>query len=424
LDAGTLVFYKNGTSQGTAATGLSGTFTFATGQGGSGVTGTFNFGQRPFAYTAPSGFKALTTQNLPTPTIGATPATQAGKFFNPVLWTGNSVDNRGITGVGFQPDFVWLKARSNAGQSHHFVDAVRGYGTSAMRTLFSNQTSAEESNKTTGTLLYGNIQSLNADGFTVAAGGAYDQVNRSGETYVAWNWKANGAGVTNTAGTITSTVSANTTSGFSVVTYTGNGAAGPSVGHGLGAVPKMIILKQRASATNYNWFVYHQAIGNTQYLLLNSSNPASSGVSAWNNTTPTSSVFTIGSYAEVNNSGSTFVAYCFSEVPGYSKFGSYTGNGSSDGPFVFCGFRPAYVMIKNTTQSGGWMLWDDMRSPTNVADDLLYANLSIAEQVYTGLDLTANGFKIRNTSSDFNWNGDTYIFAAFAEAPQKFALAR
>jgi hypothetical protein len=186
----------------------------------------------------------------------------------------------------------------------------------------------------------------------------------------------------------------------------------------------MIILKQRASATNYNWFVYHQAIGNTQYLLLNSANPASSGVSAWNNTTPTSSVFTIGSYAEVNNSGSTFVAYCFAEVPGYSRFGSYTGNGSSDGPFVFCGFRPAFVMVKTSSASNDWVIFDTSRNTYNLANNVLYPNLSNAEFSFSGvgMDILSNGFKLQgitlaNASA-------TYIFAAFASAPQKFSLAR
>jgi hypothetical protein len=292
------------------------------------------------------------------------------------------------------------------------MDRVRGI-TNAR--LFSYNTDAESTSTTY-------INSTNSDGFQLAVGD--NGANGSGQSYVAWNWKANGAGVTNTAGSITSTVSANTTSGFSVVTYTGNGAAGPSVGHGLGAVPKMIILKQRASATNYNWFVYHQAIGNTQYLLLNSANPASSGVSAWNNTTPTSSVFTIGSYAEVNNSGSTFVAYCFSEVPGYSKFGSYTGNGSADGPFVFTNMRPAWVLVKRSDGADEWHLFDNRRDGFNAINDPLYPNASAAEgSGFVYMDLVSNGFKCRNNSF-INNSGVNYIFMALAETPQKFSLAR
>jgi hypothetical protein len=416
-DAGTLTFYKNGVSQGTAFTGLtSGPYFPASSDAGNGsnsTTSTFNFGQRPFAYAAPSGFKALNTQNLPTPTIGATTATQAGKFFNPVLWTGNGANNRAIAGVGFQPDFVWVKSRSGT-TSHVVNDVLRG----GSRTLFPNTQEAEFFDPDAF------VQSFTSDGFNV---GQLGGVNFTGNNYVAWNWKANGAGVTNTAGSITSTVSANTTAGFSVVTYTGLGGAGNSVGHGLGAVPRMIIVKQRTNQTNYNWFVYHRSLANTQYLLLNTTNAASSGVSAWNNTTPSSSTFTLGDYVEVNRSGSTFVAYCFAEVPGYNKFGSYTGNGSADGPFIYTGFRPAYVMIKNTTAAGDWVIKDKLRAAAfNPQTGNLYANLTNAEDTTStvNIDFLANGFKIRGDYSGINLNTQTFIYSAFAESPQKFALAR
>jgi hypothetical protein len=404
-DAGTLVFYKNNTSQGTAFSGLtSGPYFPALGVD-NGVANTYiNFGQRPFAYTAPSGFKALNTQNLPTPTIGATPATQAGKFFNPVTYTGTG-SALSITGVGFQPDWVWTKERGSP-YNHGLFDSVRG----ATKGLVSNTTSAEYTDSQS-------LTSFNSDGFSL---GTAAGENISGETYVAWNWKANGAGVTNTAGSITSTVSANTTSGFSVVTYTGSGSAA-TVGHGLGAAPRMIIVKARNFARNWN--VYHGSLGATQGLNLNATGAATTDSGWWNNTAPTSSVFTAGAYSSEGTV--TYVAYCFAEVPGYSKFGSYTGNGSTDGVFVFCGFRPAYLMVKRSDQAYDWWVFDGKRPGYNVTSNRLAPNLSDAEYTSgTIVDFTANGFKIRDASQGWNGSGGTIVFAAFAEAPQKFALAR
>jgi hypothetical protein len=402
MDAGTVTFYKNGVSQGTAYSGLTGSIVPYFGSAGGGVNAIFtaNFGQRPFAYTAPSGFKALNTQNLPTPTIGATSATQAGKFFNPVLYTGNNT-TQSITGVGFQPDLVWVKSRSST-TNHVLIDVLRGVS----RWLGSNDTAAEFNSP--GDF----VTAFNSDGFSV---GPLGGVNSGSTTYVGWNWKANGAGVTNTAGSITSTVSANTTSGFSVVTFTGGATAG-TVGHGLGAAPQMIVVKRRNGTGD--WYVYHQAIGNTRTLLLQATNGQLT-TTVWNNTSPTSSVFTF-----LDSSGATYVAYAFSEVPGYSKFGSYVGNGSNDGPFVFTGFKPAYVLIKRTTGTDDWRVFDNRRSGYNVNNDSLYPNDTYPEDsgsFYTYLDLLSNGFKIR--TSVYNNSGD-YIFAAFAEAPQKFSLAR
>jgi hypothetical protein len=369
---------------------------------------THNFGQRPFAYTAPSGFKALNTQNLPTPTIGATPATQAGKFFNPVLYTGNNTV-RSITGIGFQPDFTWIKRRDPA-DGHYLFDSVRG----ATKFLNSDGTNTE----TTNTF---SLTSFDSDGVSL---GISNTVNSNTNPFVAWNWKANGAGVTNTAGTITSTVSANTTSGFSVVTYT-NASSG-TVGHGLGAAPVMVIYKDRVTAGN-NWVVLHKSLADMtgSYLTLNTTNAVATGLGL--SAAPTSTV--ISTSTALGGSGNGFVAYCFSEVPGYSKFGSWTGNGSADGPFAYCGFRPAFVMIKSASQSGvNWVIFDTKRSTTNVASGPLFPNASSAEGNSTPqLDILSNGFKWRNTDAGSypgNVNGDTYIFAAFAEAPQKFALAR
>jgi hypothetical protein len=372
--------------------------------------GTANFGQRPFAYTAPSGFKALCTQNLPTPTIGATTATQAGKYFNPVLYTGTG-SSLSVTGVGFQPDWVWVKSRS-AATDHGLYDAVRG----VQKQLESNTTTAETT-ETTG------ITAFDSDGFTT---GALAQLNTSSATYVAWNWKANGSGSTNTAGSITSTVSANTTSGFSVVTYTGNATSGATIGHGLGVAPSMLIVKSRSAA--YGWCVYTASLGATYLLKLDTTAAATnSGVTEyWKNTAPTSSVFTIGNDLEVNANTKTFVAYCFAPIAGYSAFGSYTGNGSADGPMVFTGMRPAYLLVKNATSSGDWIVVDAKRNTYNMMDSGLQPNGAFAEasnQNYR-FDFLSNGFKVRTTNLEANQSGNTIIFAAFAESPFKYSLAR
>jgi hypothetical protein len=353
---------------------------------------------------------------LPTPTIGATTATQAGKFFNPVLYTGNAPSSQSISGVGFQPDFVWVKNRSGA-YYHGLFDAVRGVN----KVLVSNTTAAEDASITQ------QLNSFNTDGFTVGTnsdGGNYTNV--SGFTYVAWNWKANGTGSSNTSGSITSTVSANTTSGFSVVTYTGTGA-NATVGHGLGVAPAMMIVKGRSPASS-NWTVYHQSIGNTGALILNTTQTTYTSSTVWNNTSPTSSVFTVSTDGGVNQSSSTYVAYCFAEISGYSAFGKYTGNGSADGPFVYTGFRPAFVLIKSSTFAGGssWRLWDSKRSTYNVVNSVLFPNLSNAE-VSTAdyaIDFLSNGFKIRSADAGENNGTDTFIYAAFAETPLKFSLAR
>ena len=405
---GTLKFYRNGTLiTANHVTNVSGLLAPAIGSNVATSGYIANFGQRPFAYTAPSGFKALCTQNLPTPTIGATTATQAGKFFNPVLWTGTG-STQNITGVGFEADFIWMKDRNTANRNHYLFDRLRGI-TNAR--LFSNLTDAENTSTTY-------INSTNSDGYQLAAGDAGS--NGSGETYVGWNWKANGAGSSNTAGSITSTVSANTTSGFSIVTYTGTGA-NATIGHGLGVAPRMIIVKRRDAADI--WPVYHESIGNTQYLRLQGDNPAGT-FNVWQNTSPTSSVFYISTDSTVNTNTGTYVAYCFAEVAGYSKFGSYTGNGSSDGPFVYCGFRPKYVLVKRSDDSWGWWVFDGVRSPYNAVDKYLSPNLSDAEYTANIMDFTSNGFKIREASQGWNGSGGTIIFAAFAEFPQKFSLAR
>jgi hypothetical protein len=370
------------------------------------VSGSLNCGQRPFEYTAPSGFKALVTTNLPTPTIE-----DGGEYFNTVLYTGTG-SSLGVTGVGFQPDLVWIKERSGAAD-HGLYDVLRG----VQNQLESNTTTAETA-EATGLTAFG------SDGFTV---GALAQLNTNTDTYVAWNWKANGAGVSNTAGTITSTVSVNTTSGFSIVTYTGTGSAA-TVGHGLGVAPAMIIVKNRDAADA--WQVYHAANTanpETDYLVLNTTAATADNANRWNDTLPTSTVFSIGDGVEVNTNTEDYVAYVFAQIAGYSAFGSYTGNGSANGPFVYTGFRPAYLVVKRTNSTGNWLLHDSSRSPSNVSIAELY--LSASESEYTGangmqVDFVANGFKLRSTVASNNASGGTYIYMAFAENPFSIALAR
>ena len=376
-------------------------------EAGSTVSCNFNFGQRPFAYTPPTGFKALNTQNLPAPTI-----LKGNQYFNTVLYTGNGT-SQSVSGVGFQPDFVWLKARSNA-QNHTLYDAVRG----TTKYLISNATTAETTNSET-------LKTFDSDGFSL--GNAFP--NDSGYTYVAWNWKANGSAVTNTSGSITSQVNAGTSQGFSVVTYTGTGSTA-TVGHGLGVAPKMVIIKGRSNT--YDWVVFNANLNNGSspfnYAVYLNQTVAQGAYAGMNNTAPTSTVFSLGTNLGVNASSATYVAYCFSEVAGFSKFGSYTGNNSTDGPFVFCGFRPRFVLIKDTTTTGYWVIYDSARDTYNVVNEYLQPQSSAAAfSTYAQIDLLSNGFKIRQsnaTSGQNNVSGNTYIFAAFAESPFKNSLAR
>jgi hypothetical protein len=409
LDNLTIAFYKNNTLQYTVTGLTAGTYFLGAGQY-NGSTSSTNFGQRPFAYTAPSGFKALCTQNLPTPTIGATSATLANKYYDATLFTGQATNTAVVNSGGFQPDWVWMKARSIT-ESNYLVDAVRG-GNSILR---SDTTAAE--------LTISGFLTFNSNGFTPSSASAVTV----GATYVGWQWKANGTGSSNTAGSITSTVSANTTSGFSIVTYTGTrtSAGNDSIGHGLGVAPSLVISKSRSDSSR--WVVQHISLGSDDYLELNTTSSFSDSVAvgAGSLPKPTSTVF-YGSWLQgLNISGQTFVAYCFAPIAGYSAFGSYTGNGSTDGPFVFTGFRPAYLMFKRTDSTSGWTIYDASRDPYNYARNRLYANSSNAESSganYT--DLLSNGFKVRDTDIWGNASGGTYIYMAFASSPFKYSLAR
>jgi hypothetical protein len=392
-----------------AASGISTSLTFFPMTGSAGFTpptGQHNFGQRPFAYTPPTGFVALNTFNLPTPTIGATASTLADDYFNIALYTGNATA-RTISGLGFQPDFNWTKPR-NATGSHVLTDSVRG----VTNFLETNSTGAEQTGST-------GIQSWNSDGYALGTGNDW---NASGETFVSWNWRASGSTVSNTAGSITSTVSANTSAGFSVVTYTAPSSGAFTVGHGLGVAPAFIITKSRSNS-GYLWGCYHQSIGNTGRIDLNSTAATTTSLNgAWNNTSPTSTVFSVG--LDWAGSGITYVAYCFSEVAGYSKFGSYTGNGSADGPFIYTGFKPAMIWTKPSSDAGAWNVLDNKRGPYNVNQPYLQQNSSNAEATVDYVDFLSNGFKIRYNGATPNGSGQTIIYIAFAENPFKYSLAR
>jgi hypothetical protein len=331
-------------------------------------------------------------------------------------YTGNGSSQTITNAAGFQPDLVWIKSRSTGGIGHMLADSVRG----TAKVLHSDQTAAEENN------LYGSISSFNSNGFTTVAGSVnFAETGQSPITYVGWQWQAGqGLSSSNTNGTITSTVSVNASAGFSIVSYTGNGTAGATIGHGLGVAPKMLITFARNTATNHA--VYHSSLGNTKAVKLNLTSAEETFSGWWNNTSPTSSVFSVGTFNEVNNLSTTYVAYCWSEIDGFSKFGSYTGNGSADGPFVYTGFRPKFVLFKRTDSSANWQILDSVRNAYNLTNLGLYPDLNFAEQVETNnvLDLISNGFKVRGTGVASNVNGGTYIYMAFAENPFKNSLAR
>jgi hypothetical protein len=332
------------------------------------------------------------------------------------LYTGTGASqtiSNAVNGVSFQPDFVWVKGRSFVSYNG-LIDSVRGRSSD----LYSNATIAEETSGSTE-----DLTSFNSNGFSLGTPARFGS-NTSGQTYVAWQWKAGGTAVSNTAGSITSSVSANTTAGFSVVTWTGTNTAA-TIGHGLGVAPAMYITKQR-SATG-NWFTYHVSVGNTKGLFLDLTN-ASTTNTYFNNTSPTSTVFSIGSgVGGLNASGVTQVTYCFAPVAGYSAFGSYVGNGSNDGPFIYTGFRPRFLLIKNTTTAGtNWEIWDSARDLYNVESNRLYPDSSAAENGgQNAYDFLSNGFKARQGgSTDTNQSGATIIYMAFAEMPFKFANSR
>jgi len=320
--------------------------------------------------------------------------------FNTKLYTGTG-SAQNITGVGFQPDWVWTKQRSGT-EHHNSNDAVRG----ATKVIFPNLNNAEQ---TVSNLITGFV----SDGFSV---GDNAGANNNGSTYASWNWKANGAGSSNTDGTINSTVSANTTNGFSIVKYAANQTAGATIGHGLGVAPKMIILK--GLEVTENWIVYHEHLGNGKYMQLNGTQSQSTATNIWNDTSPTSSVFSIGNSGKVNNGTDDYIAYCFAEKKGYSKFGYYEGNGSTNGRFIYTGFKPAFIIYKRyDSGSYNWVLVDNKRGAGD--DELIkkyfHPDTNSAEGSTTIMDFLSNGFKLR--IGDTTSNQGSIVYMAFAEEP-------
>ena len=328
------------------------------------------------------------------------------------LWSGATAStnlsvNNTVNTVSFQPDLVWSKARNNA-YDHYLQDSVRGITNG----LSSNLTSAEATTS-------GSPTSFTSTGFNISSTAGWTSL---GNTEVSWQWKAGGTAVSNTAGTITSSVSANTTAGFSIVTYTGNGV-NSTMGHGLGVAPAMIFYKSRTTAEG--WPVYHSALAVANNLALNSTNVQQpNGNIYWNSTAPTATLIRAGTDTGNNGNGTNYVAYCWAPVAGYSAFGSYTGNGSTDGPFVYTGFRPRWVMIKRTDGIGNWWMFDTSRSTYNVAVQYLIADTSAVEGSDNAIDVLSNGFKLRLATYQPNTSGATFIYAAFAENPLRYSNAR
>jgi hypothetical protein len=406
-----ITFYKNNTSQGVINNA------FPTGQpvyvgayyNTSSGSYAFNFGQRPFSYTPPSGYVAMNTYNLPTSTI-----VQGNKYMDATLYTGTGASLNVTNTAGFKPDFVWCKARSQA-YSNYLYDSVRGTGTGA--SLISDATAVEGAGSTNA-----NLTSFNTNGFSLGTTSGTNGMNGSGVTMVGWQWQAGqGSSSSNTNGSITSTVSVNASAGFSVVTYTGTGV-NATVGHGLGVAPKFVIVKNRSAVSD--WLVWHTTFAGTDYILLDATNAKATAANVWNSTIPTSNVISVGTNGGTNGSANNYVAYCWAAIPGFSAFGSYTGNGSTDGPFVFTNFQPTFVMCKRTDGISNWNIVDNKRPNYNPENEILLANDSSAALTSYPVDFLSNGFKMRNTEGGFNTSGGTYIYAAFAENPFRNSLAR
>jgi hypothetical protein len=333
------------------------------------------------------------------------------QHFDATLYTGNGT-SQSITNVNFAPDFTWIKDRTSAWNNKLF-DSVRGSG----KYLISDSTAAEATDAT-------QLSAFLSNGFSV---GSQVSVNGSGDAYVSWNWKAGGTAVTNTSGTITSQVSANPTAGFSIVSFASGASGDKTVGHGLGVAPKMIIMKSRDAVSSFNWSIYHASVATTvkKYLTFTTDALSDNGSNIWGSAFPTSSVFGFTSGNGVN-ANTNCIAYCFAPVDGYSAFGSYTGNGSANGPFVFTGFKPRFILIRRTDSLGGWKIYNTSGLNYNAINTSLEAHDSGAEATSTNfnMDWLSNGFKLRTTYGDFNASSATYIYMAFAEAPFKFANAR
>ena len=325
-------------------------------------------------------------------------------YFNTKLYTGTGSTNA-ITGVGFQPDWVWIKKRNATGQ-HQLFDAVRG----VTKKVYSDSTDAESTSATT-------LTAFGTDGFTV---GSNSGINGSSDTIVSWNWRASGtSGSANTDGSISSTVSVNTTSGFSIVKYVGTGS-NATVGHGLGVAPKIVLVKDLSASVS--WRMYTEMTGNQSQLALDQTSAADSGnTTMWNSTSPTTTTFSIGTHGNVNTSSNNYIAYCFAEKQGYSKFGSYIGNGNADGPMIYTGFKPTFIMLKNASAVQDWQMYTFDMQPFNefctTSAGRLKPNTTDAQSTKSAFDMLSNGFKMRTNASDINASGNQIIYMAFAEEP-------
>ena len=357
-----------------------------------------------FFYAPTAGYLAVCTNNLPEPTV------DPSNHFNTVIWTGNATDDRDITGVGFQPDFSWIKSRATT-NDHLLFDSVRGAG----KYLRSNSNDGETSNADT-------LQAFISDGLEI---GADSRLNANNDPVVAMNWKASTAFSNDTSatsvGSIDSAGKVNTAAGFSIIQYVGEDEQDTTVAHGLSKAPEMIWIKA-SSEDGRHWRVFFG--DNTDYIRLNEPTARTDDVNYWNDTSPTSTVFSIGDANDVNDSGCTFISYNFHSVEGYSKVGLYTGNNNVDGTYTYTGFRPAFVIYKRLTNGADWHMYDNKRDPINEADLTLFPNGNNAESAGDDLDFLSNGFKQRSTGAEANANGDSYVYMAFAKTPFKYANAR
>ena len=372
-----------------------------------------------FHTAPPTGYLALCSANMAEPTIGPNSSSQATDYFNTLIYDGNDDATRTFD-VGFVSDWSWFKARNADGIGHQLYDSSRG-----VQKFLASNTDADEDTNSEG------VTSFNSSG--LLAIGNSNFLNKSGRTHVVWNWKANGGTTTTNdasstgVGTLDSVFQANTTAGFSIVTYTGFGETVKTIAHGLGVIPQMIIFKSRGAAGA--WHVYHQSTGNTKALYLNATDGETTDNNFLNQVTPTATLITLGTGSGANPENVTMVAYCFAEVEGYSKFGSYSGNNATDGSFIFTNFTPALVIIKHISGTAGgtkhWYMWDNKRSPQNVNDNTLLANSSDGETADSSLDIDilSNGFKLRNAEGAVN-NAAKYIYMCWAETPFKYATAR
>jgi len=415
MDNNDIEFYKNNSSVGTISlvSGYENVEYLAIIKGATNaatISSTINFGQQGFSYTPPTGYKALCSNNLPVPSIKL-----PNKHFDTVLYTGTG-SSQNITGLEFQPDLFWAKVRNQA-YHHTIMDSVRGTN----KQIWSNRTNAEQTDTSF-------LTSFNSDGVTLGDNSSGSgATNTNGDTYVAWNWNAGGSTVTNNDGSVSAQVRASTTAGISIISWTGTGS-NLTIGHGLGVAPKVYIVKARTGSSGCDWFVYHKDIAATHNLRLNNNSASGAASDLFNNTEPTSSVLSIGDSSCINENNGTYVTYAFSEVAGYSKINFWKGNSSTNGPFVYCGFRPAVLLHKRSSDTGPWHIFDNKRNTYNSVNKTLYPSSSEAEYTNTGsdpqVDFLSNGFKVRSSYSAFNGNNDTLIWIAFAESPFKYARAR